>query len=454
MSGALKLRLAAFILAIFGMVGVIAWLAYNAWRREGDLRDKLTTVQLQSFQIAGHFQQAILGLNNQVLRYGAYRDTNAWTRFSVASKELDGWIDDQRPLLNTEKEKQFLDLINSAYDDYLGAAKQIGARASAQDLPQRLEDFAGFEAQSHRLLDLGIRLAGAHGESMASFLAESKKSLNYLRFMLLGSLALFLLAGAGLAVVIYRELIAPLRVKLIESQQLIERQEKLASLGLLAAGVAHEIRNPITAIKAWLFLQNKHLKPGSPEEEDAQIIADEVSRLEGIVRDVLLFARPSLPRLAPVTAGEIFKRVQVLLGPQLEKSSIRLEIEGPQSTQLKADAHQIQQVLMNLIQNAADSIGRDGTVTLRVSENVKRLGGRTEEVVILEVEDTGKGIAPEVEKRLFDPFFTTKETGTGLGLSIAARIVEKHGGALQYQSLPERGATFGVVLPKEGPEAS
>jgi len=104
-------------------------------------------------------------------------------------------------------------------------------------------------------------------------------------------------------------------------------------------------------------------------------------------------------------------------------------------------------VLINLVQNAAESIGRDGTVTLGARQSTGRLGDGETSVVILEVTDDGKGIPPEVEKRLFDPFFTTKESGTGLGLSIAARIVQMHGGALQYQTRPNHGTTFGIVLP-------
>ena len=115
---------------------------------------------------------------------------------------------------------------------------------------------------------------------------------------------------------------------------------------------------------------------------------------------------------------------------------------------IKIDPQQIQQVLINLIQNAADSIGHDGEITLRARLDNKRLADRASEVIVLEVIDNGKGITPDVEKRLFDPFFTTKDAGTGLGLAIAARIVEKHGGALQYQTQPNRGTTFGIVLPR------
>jgi signal transduction histidine kinase len=283
---------------------------------------------------------------------------------------------------------------------------------------------------------------------MNSFLAASNKSLTYLRILLVASLTLLMLAGGGLAVVVYGELIAPLQVKLVESQALVSRQEKLASLGMLAAGVAHEIRNPLTAIKAWLFIQQKHLTAGTPEHGDAEIIAQEISRLERIVKEVLLFARPSDPQLARVKVDVPLAEVQTLLAPQLNRANIKLVCQNSVDACVCIDPQQMKQVLINLVQNAADSIGQDGSITLRARLDNKRLGDHNSEVVILEVVDTGEGISPEVEKRLFDPFFTTKEAGTGLGLSIAARIVERHGGALQYQTQVNRGTTFGIVLPR------
>ena len=119
--------------------------------------------------------------------------------------------------------------------------------------------------------------------------------------------------------------------------------------------------------------------------------------------------------------------------------------------QIRVDPQQIKQVLINLIQNAADSIGENGTVVLHARREEKWLDGRLITVVILEVTDTGKGIPSDAEKRLFDPFFTTKDFGTGLGLPIAARIVEKHQGALQYQTQPGFGTTFGIILPLHKP---
>ncbi|MDO8596192.1 MAG: ATP-binding protein [Sulfuricaulis sp.] len=132
----------------------------------------------------------------------------------------------------------------------------------------------------------------------------------------------------------------------------------------------------------------------------------------------------------------------------MKNAAIKLTVEPVPAVWIRVDPQQMEQVLINLIQNAAESIGRDGAVTLRARTGVARLAGRSRPVLILEVTDTGRGIPPAVLRRLFDPFFTTKETGTGLGLPIAARIVEKHGGMLQYQTELGRGATFGVVLPR------
>ena len=225
-----------------------------------------------------------------------------------------------------------------------------------------------------------------------------------------------------------------------ESHAIIERQEKLASLGELAAGVAHEIRNPLTAIKFRLYSLKKSLPAGSVDNEDATVIGDEISRLERIVKDFLMFARPSEPELITIPAQRILQEVCDLLKPQLKKSAIELSVQPSDPAWVRADTQQIKQVLINLIQNSADSIGHDGKITLSAHNG-------SDNLVALEVADNGKGIPPEVQERLFDPFFTTKEGGTGLGLPIAARIIEKHGGELRYQTEPGHGTVFSVVLP-------
>jgi len=441
-------RLVLFIASIILLAALIAWTAHASWRRTGEMHEQLSAKQWKSFQIADHLQQSILSLNNRVLRYAAYGDPDDWTNFVAASTELGRWLNDQQPLLSSQKERPFLDQINAGYVDYVAAATAIHTKIyGTRQSIVRVTEFADLEKQSRRILDLGVQLSEAHQQSFDLLQSQNLRSLDVLRYELLGSLSLLCIAGVWLAAVVYREMIAPLQVQLVESRLVVERQEKLASLGMLAAGVAHEIRNPLTAIKAWLFLQQKHLTPGTPEFSDAQLIGSEINRLERIVRDFLQFARPSDPQLAVVFAGQPLEEVQTLMKPGLEKSAIQLVLDKAVPAQIRIDPQQIKQVLINLVQNAADSIGKNGTVTLRARLDEKRLNDQTREVVILEVSDTGKGIPPEAEKRLFDPFFTTKDFGTGLGLPIAARIVEKHGGALQYQTQAGSGTTFGIILP-------
>jgi signal transduction histidine kinase len=427
---------------------LIAWTADVAWKRIGELHGRVAAIQRESYQIADHLQQSILTLNNQVLRFAAYRDPGDWTNFEAGSQDLGRWIREQQPISSSPDERLLLNQIRAGYSDYLAAAEAIHRAYGNNQSFFRVTQLNDFEKQSKDVLNLGLRLSKFHQAFLESFLSQTTTTLDTLRLTVLGSLVLLLAAGAWLSVVVYRDMIAPLKVQLVESRQLLERQEKLASLGMLAAGVAHEIRNPLTAIKAWLYMQQKHLKSGTPEYEDANLIAGEINRLERIVKDFLQFARPSEPQLVAVQADQPLREVQQLMEPELKKSSINLVLDGVAPAQIRIDPEQIKQVLINLIQNAADSIGKDGSITLRARLDEKRLFDRQTEVVILEVTDTGKGISPDVEKRLFDPFFTTKDAGTGLGLPIAARIVEKHCGALQYQTQDDHGTTFGIILPR------
>lgn len=446
-------RIIIFFTTIALLVVLIAWTAHTSWMRTVQLKNQLTAKQWKSFEIADHLQQTILKLDNMMLRYAAtypaYRTEADWTNFTATSNELGIWFNAQQPILSSQKERPFLDQINAAYKDYLDAARKIHKNIYGVNAPKiRVEQFSDVEKQSKRILNLGLQLSEAHQRTIDQLQTQNIKSLNVLRYQILGLLALLLAAGGCLAFVVYRDMIAPLKVQLVESRQLMERQEKLASLGMLAAGVAHEIRNPLTAIKAWLYLQQKHLKPGTAEFSDAELISGEISRLERIVKDVLQFARPSDPQLVVVPAEQPLLEVQRLMAPPLEKSKIQLRLESSVPAKIQIDPQQIKQVLINLIQNAADSIGREGAITLRTRVSQKRLNDRSTEVVILEIQDTGKGIPAEAEKRLFDPFFTTKQAGTGLGLPIAARIVEKHRGALQYQTHAGSGTTFGIILPQ------
>jgi signal transduction histidine kinase len=310
-----------------------------------------------------------------------------------------------------------------------------------------MDEYTDLRKESQRLYQLGQELSRAHLASRDQVMARVGVVTTELRVLMLISLGLLFWFALALAYAVYRDMILPLRVKLVESETLRERQEKLASLGVLAAGIAHEIRNPLTAIKAALFVQQKRFQPDTQEAADVKVIDREILRLERIVNDFLLFARPGDSKLVSMTADIPLREVQALLAPQLAGNNIQLVLDGTPPLQIAAAADQIKQVLINLVRNAAEASAQNGVVKLRARADRRRLAGKETNVVILEVEDNGKGIPAEAQKRLFDPFFTTKDSGTGLGLSIAASLVQSHGGALEYQTAPGLGTTFGVVLP-------
>jgi signal transduction histidine kinase len=447
MNFGIKFRLVALAAGI-AVGGLLIGLMTVKSQQQADLlRERLNRVESESFRIADDFREFLRRLNNSLYEYGSRPGPADRDQVLKASHDLDVWIDEQKPKLTTAQEKALMQQIDVAYDGYQRVANELLEKVQTARSPEAPDIYSDLRMESQRLFELGQLLAKAHFDSRGALLAEANRTITELRVLVLMALGGLFLFGLALAWVVYRDMIAPLQTRLVESQTLLERQEKLASLGMLAAGIAHEIRNPLTAIKAALFIQQKRFQPGTQDHADAKVVEREILRLEKIVNDFLLFARPIDPEMSPITVGELLQEVVALLEPALAKNNVQLVLEPPPPLRINVDAPQMKQVLINLVQNAADACGGKGTVKLRARQDRKRLEGADKNVAILEIEDNGRGIPPELAKRLFDPFFTTKESGTGLGLSIAAGIVQKHQGALQYQTRPGHGTTFGVVLP-------
>jgi signal transduction histidine kinase len=449
MSLRFKLQLATLGLAVGLLGALIVAVTLTSQQQAEESRARLGQVDLESMRIADRFKDKLRYANDQMRRYSSGRDRAVWAEFLKAGEELKVWIDTQAPNVAPGLEQEVLKQMEAACAVYMQKARDLHDRMETTgEASASLVEYNGFSKQARHLNDLGLDLARIHYELRNEVLAQANRTLTQLRLSVLGLVGLLFVFGAVLAARVYRDIIAPLRVKLVESQALVGRNEKLASLGLLAAGVAHEIRNPLTAIKAALFIQQKKFQPGSPERDDIQLVEREILRLERIVTEFLEFARPAEPELATIPADQPLAEVQALLSAQLAQDGIRLVREAGAPLRVKVDPAQIKQALINLVQNAADSMDGGGTITLRARHDRKPLANGEANVVVLEVADTGKGIPPEVEARLFDPFFTTKDSGTGLGLSIAARMVEKQGGSLQYQTQVNHGTTFGIVLPE------
>jgi signal transduction histidine kinase len=219
------------------------------------------------------------------------------------------------------------------------------------------------------------------------------------------------------------------------------RSEKLAALGQLAAGIAHEIRNPLTSINILIHSLTENLPSENAHREDLKVIEEEIHRINEIVDQFLRFAKPAPPLLEKADVLSFFEETLQLLRPQIEKHQIIVQKEFQILPPILMDREQMKQVILNLLLNAVQAMPEGGNLTLRgqVSENSRW--------IILSIQDSGIGIPSEDINKLFDPFFSTKEGGIGLGLSLAHRIIDQHHGKIEVESTSGKGTLFVVWLP-------
>ncbi|MGI4980061.1 MAG: two-component system sensor histidine kinase NtrB [Janthinobacterium lividum] len=225
-------------------------------------------------------------------------------------------------------------------------------------------------------------------------------------------------------------------------QEQLRHRERLSALGQFAAGVAHELRNPLATIRLRAQM-SQHAPNQETLARNSGVILEEVDRLDAMIGRLLYFARPISLDLQRLNVAELCSDV-IRSWQARSPDSIRLRCDSAGRIEVLADRSRLLQVLDNLVENAIQATrGAPGEVVLRATEHLNR--------VRIEVLDQGPGFSPEALKHAFDPFYTTKETGTGLGLSIAFELVEAHGGTLLAASRPGGGATVSVTLPQQGP---
>ena len=436
------------LIAIAVVVVALIWAERAAWLQITILRKEMNVQQLDRFRSADQLRAAILQMQNLWRRSIDGANITDQTGIETGGRKVKELILAQTGNADSPAEVELLNEIGGIFEQYQNHLSDSLAKARLMvggDPSRAFGQEVGLDLES--LLALTEELTAINRTAAERFMTDTNAALTRLQRFLLASLVGLLICGSAIIALIYRRTIAPLRNTLTESRALLERQEKLASLGVFATGIAHEIRNPLTAIKVRLFtLKNSH-QPDTSEHEDLEVIGAEIDRLERIVRDFLQFARPAEPELRTLPVNQLLQEVHKLLQSDLAAKSVALKLELHTNHLVRVDPNKMKQVLINFVQNGAESMAGHGTVTLCSHLDKRLLNGRLANVVVIDVTDTGSGIPPEVQKRLFDPFFTTKEAGTGLGLPIAARIVEKHGGVIQVQTQPQRGTTFSIVLP-------
>ena len=220
----------------------------------------------------------------------------------------------------------------------------------------------------------------------------------------------------------------------------MSRAEHLATLGELAAGLAHEIRNPLAGIAGVMDIIGRDLPGTSAARDVLNDVREEVLRINRIVSELLETARPKPPQMQLADFNVTVEHALMFAREQGKSKPIQISLaKAPELPPFQHDPSQIHQVLLNLMLNAIQAIDGAGSVTVTVQQ---RNG-----LAVVDVTDTGPGISPETLDNIFRPFFTTKGHGTGLGLSLAKRIVEDHGGKIDVASMPGHGCTFSVILP-------
>lgn len=242
-------------------------------------------------------------------------------------------------------------------------------------------------------------------------------------------------------------------LKQLEHQ--VRRTDRLASLGTLSAGMAHEIKNPLVSIKTFTQLLPERFEDPDFRETFTSLVGGEVKRIDSIVNQLLRFSRPAKPVLAPTPLHELLNSTLKLLHQQMRAKNIRMSSSFTAARDLiNADGDQLSQAFVNFILNAIESMQEHGTLTVTTTISPRSLlfNGRTEGKldqadIRVTIQDTGEGIPADALPHIFDPFFTTKGQGTGLGLSVAHGIIQEHGGTINVTSEPGRGSSFAITFP-------
>ena len=236
--------------------------------------------------------------------------------------------------------------------------------------------------------------------------------------------------------------------RLEETQRQLFQSEKLAALGKLSAGIAHEIRNPLTSIKILIHSLVDEQATETSREKDLAVIEAEIERVNKIIKQFLDFARPRPPSLEPMEVKAILEETLALLVYEMEAQKISLERSyAPDIPLVPMDREQMKQVFLNLMLNAIQAMERGGHLRVAIRWRPAPSGDGGRSVAEITVQDTGPGMEEDIQRKIFEPFFSTKEEGIGLGLPIARRIVEEHGGEVQVESRAGEGTTFTITLP-------
>lgn len=422
------------------LLTVSAWKLTDAIGGIEEIQRASDDLQLRRMPVGAQLRSQVYRLNATLLRHQVDGDPAVIERFQTLQTQLLRFINERRPDLDTREEKEILQQIDDSLELYFKEANAlISERASKESSTRSAARLERGKELADETVELANTLANARGEAFRDLLRGYRDSARRLQRAALFGFALLVAGLGGLAWLAWKVFFSPLREQLREAETLAGQREELANIGVLASGIAHEIRNPITAMKARTFALAELVEAGSPAARQAEVIDKELGRMERVVRDFLDFARPAEPDTEIVDLAAYIAELAEFVRPETEALGVELKLGGDREAKARIDAGQMRQVLLNLVRNAAEACGKDGG---QVTLSAKSDGDKT----LISVADTGGGIPKEFHDQLFVPFFSKKHGGTGLGLPIARNIVRKHGGELDFETSEGKGSTFTITL--------
>ncbi|HWZ93838.1 MAG TPA: ATP-binding protein [Opitutaceae bacterium] len=434
------------VLGVLLVFSVIACLSLAMLITSNVLRQH-EKVEIEATMLARQYRKSVNDMQNTLLRIAPASAKATSLLIHQHRQELNEWLAMRLAVVESDEERQVLARLGGEMRAYFEMLDQLALSTDGFRIPIADGTVTKCDDGADRLENIADDFAAIHDRKLQGLFQASLGSIFWMRNLVFVCLALLVAAIGGVVVLMYHDVVRPLREQLVDSKSLFVKREKLAALGTLAAGVAHEIRNPLTAIKARLHTLSSTLSTSSGRE-DVQAITMEVGRLERIVRDVLGYAHPAKPTLYEVELSTWLREFAAVVEPGINTHNIQLLVDIAAPVRVFIDTNQLRQIMLNLVCNAQEALaGRAGRIVLSLRRERARLLGKLAPVAVLAVTDDGPGVPPEIQLRLFDPFFTTKAAGTGLGLSIVSRLVENQGGQITFQSSPDAGTRFSVYLP-------
>ncbi|MGA9234734.1 MAG: ATP-binding protein [Desulfobacterales bacterium] len=476
------LLLTGILLITFSGGFVLVWYTYSMQ----DLLAAITEKNMASLQTAQSLETALVSQKGFVSYYFLDSDPDWLRQLGEYRQIFKERLETAKQEAQSEAQRQAVNRIEEQYNRYIDIKDRVIADFMAGERKTDTALLHESRDEFFKILNLCERYKEINARNVRLSREKSAAQAEQLRALAYSAILIELLLAAFLAYVLVIHILTPVRQLIIEaerekpghrkngdeinalsrsvrglidnvdqtkselrrSRETLQQAEKMALVGRLAAGMAHSIRNPFTSVKMRLFSLNRSLELNEEQEEDFDVISAEIRHIDTIVQNFLEFSRPPKLQMQSISPSNVVDSTIQLLGHRLRSYDVQLKIERSQHLPVvSADPEQLKEVLVNIIVNACEVMGKGGTITIQ--EEVVRDDSKQPSACI-KISDTGPGIPSNIIEKILQPFFTTKEQGTGLGLSIAARIITEHGGRIDVSSIVGHGATFLISLPVKG----